>query len=161
MTRLRRLLARFFELSLNEQRLVLSAAILMPGVWVGLRMLGLQRFLTLLQRPRVQHEGHQVEFATLQTAGRIVNAAAHHTLGANVCLTRSVVLWWLLRLQGIETRLRLGVRLSHGQFLAHAWVEHGDRPINDRFDIAEDFAPFDIKQFSSEECDQSRKPQIM
>jgi transglutaminase superfamily protein len=43
------------------------------------------------------------------------------------CLERAVALDRLLRRHGIErARIRVGVRLDQGQFLAHAWVELGD-----------------------------------
>lgn len=44
------------------------------------------------------------------------------------CLTRSLVLTSLLARRGIESTLVIGVR-RNGDFEAHAWVEHDDRPV--------------------------------
>jgi hypothetical protein len=43
------------------------------------------------------------------------------------CLTRSLVLTALLARRGIAGTLVIGVR--HDPFAAHAWVEHGGRPL--------------------------------
>lgn len=75
--------------------------------------------------------------------GRLVNRVAHHVLPPDNCLTRSLCLQWLLRRHGIDTELRLGVKLDEGQLHAHAWVEMGGHPVNDREDVAERFLPFE------------------
>jgi Transglutaminase-like superfamily len=42
--------------------------------------------------------------------------------GLVTCLPRSLTLWWLLRRQGIESELRIGVRRDGERIVAHAWV---------------------------------------
>jgi hypothetical protein len=79
----------------------------------------------------------------LPRLGTLVNSAAHHALGPANCLTRSLYLWWLLRRRGIDSQLRIGVRLNEGVLDAHAWVEYAGVPVNDRADVSADFAPFD------------------
>jgi hypothetical protein len=61
------------------------------------------------------------------------------------CLQRSIVLWALLRRQGISADLRLGVRKRPGMPVPdfHAWVELGDRVLNDRRDVRTEYAAFD------------------
>ena len=59
------------------------------------------------------------------------------------CLTRSLLLVWLLRRRGVSTDLRIGVRLSQGNLEAHAWVEHEGSAINEASDIGARFAAFD------------------
>ena len=51
-------------------------------------------------------------------------------VGAN-CLHRSIVLWWLLRRQGVACHIRFGVRKGGTALRAHAWVEHRDTVLND------------------------------
>ncbi|MBS1842021.1 MAG: lasso peptide biosynthesis B2 protein, partial [Acidobacteria bacterium] len=54
---------------------------------------------------------------------RMVRAAARHGLGNPSCLEESLVLAYLLRRQGIEAQLRIGVKKNIPKFEAHAWVE--------------------------------------
>lgn len=46
------------------------------------------------------------------------------------CLSRSLVLWWLLQRQGIRCEMRIGTRQSMGEFQAHAWLEYQGAPVN-------------------------------
>ena len=134
-------LARFRALSWPEQRVVVVAMLLLPPFWIGLRVLGLSRFLTWLTRspvvvraPRSREE--------LAAIGALVNVAGNHVPFPSTCLTRSLVLKWVLRCRGVDSELRIGVRLNEGTFEAHAWVEHEGQPLNDAQDIAARFAAF-------------------
>jgi Transglutaminase-like superfamily len=60
--------------------------------------------------------------ARAQVVARIVGIAAGHSPVRVSCLHRSLVLWWLLRREGIPCQLRLGAHAAAGQFEAHAWV---------------------------------------
>jgi len=141
MQRLTRKLSQFLALTAPERRTFLAAMALLPLFWVGLRILGLQRLQTRLQRNPLPVAATltPIEFTRL---GALVNSAAHHALGPANCLTRSLYLWWLLRRRGVDTQLRIGVRLTAGALDAHAWVEYAGAPINDRLDVSADFAPF-------------------
>jgi hypothetical protein len=52
-----------------------------------------------------------------------------------------LTLWWLLRIQGIDSDIRIGVRKGT-RLEAHAWVEINSTVVNDRSDIGCDFVPF-------------------
>jgi hypothetical protein len=141
MKRLARHLARLRSLSPSGQRSLLAAAALMPVFWLGLRLLGLPRFQARLQRSRVTRDA-AMTLADIQALGELVNIAARHTLGPRTCLTRSLLLGWLLRRRGVESQLRIGVRLANGVLDAHAWVECAGVPVNDRPDVGTQFASF-------------------
>ena len=71
----------------------------------------------------------------------IERAAEHGPIRAT-CLERAVALDRMLRRHGISRgRIRVGVRLEDGQFLAHAWVELGDLILAD--------APRRVRAFQS------------
>lgn len=59
------------------------------------------------------------------------------------CLSRSLTIWLLFRLQGLETSLHIGTRCVKGEFQAHAWVDYKSRHLNagrlvtDRYTIFE------------------------
>ena len=141
MQRLTRNLSRFLALAPSERRTFLTAIALLPLFWIGLRVLGLQRLQARLQRKPLRHPAALTP-DELPRLGALVNSAAHHALGPANCLTRSLYLWWLLRRRGVDTQLRIGVRLSGGTLDAHAWVEHAGVPINDRPDVSANFTPF-------------------
>jgi hypothetical protein len=141
MSRLARHLARFGSLSGAEQRTLLAAALWMPLFWLGLRLLGLPRFQARLQRSAVTR-GAAMSLPDIQALGELVNIAARHTLGPRTCLTRSLLLGWLLRRRGVASDLRIGVRLNQGVLDAHAWVECGGVPVNDQPDVGTQFASF-------------------
>ena len=82
----------------------------------------------------------QPEAAALGVA---VNRAANHVLGPATCLTRSLLLRWLLRRYGTPSDLRIGVRFEEGELAAHAWVEKDGIPLNDRPELVARYAAFD------------------
>jgi hypothetical protein len=141
MQRLTRKLSQFLALTTPDRRTFLAAMAILPLFWIGLRTLGLQRLQTRLQRTPLRPSATLTP-DDLTRLGTLVNSASHHALGPANCLTRSLYLWWLLRLRGVDSQLRIGVRLTKGALDAHAWVEYGGVPVNDRPDVSADFAPF-------------------
>jgi len=141
MTRMRHDLAKFRTLSCAQRRMLLKAAMLLPCVWIGLQLAGLRRLRTWLDQPRSAGSGtfSPDEIATL---ARMVNAGARLAPGPVTCLTRSLLLDWLLRRRGLPSELRIGVRLHRGTLEAHAWVEVGGTPVNDRKDIGSEYEKF-------------------
>jgi len=142
MQRLTHKLQQFLALTAPERRTFLAAMALLPLFWISLRILGLQRLQTRLQRKPLPRPA-RLTTDQLPRLGTLVNSAAHHALGPANCLTRSLYLWWLLRRRGIDSQLRIGVRLNGGVLDGHAWVEYAGVPVNDRADVSADFAPFD------------------
>jgi Transglutaminase-like superfamily len=59
------------------------------------------------------------------------------------CLDRSVFLWYLMRLNRLDPRLRVGITASDGPLEGHAWVELEGAVVNDVADVADRFAVFD------------------
>jgi hypothetical protein len=60
-------------------------------------------------------------------------------LWSGTCLTRSIVLYVMLRQHGYEPRLIVGVHGAQRAFDAHAWVTVGGIPVADASEIAERF----------------------
>lgn len=142
--RVRRLfanLAKFSSLSVSEQWTILTAAACMPLFSAGLRIFGLRRLDAWLRTARVP-EKRGLPPEQVMRLGDLVNIAARHVPCGATCLTRSLVLGWLLQRRGVATELRIGVRLVGGVLDAHAWVEYLGVPVNDRRDVALQFAPF-------------------
>ena len=139
---LRRKLRRLRELSGKQIRYVGIAWFALPVVWLALRAAGLARTLHWLDRsPRRVATVAQVQQA--RALGEAVNIAASYTLFSTTCLSRSLLLHWLLRLHGIVSELRIGVQMVNCQLRAHAWTECAGVPVNDAVDIANQFSTFD------------------
>jgi hypothetical protein len=60
--------------------------------------------------------------------------------GHGACLSRSLVLCRLLRAQGLEVGLELGVRRVGGRLAGHSWVTWRGQPLFERVDPGRDFA---------------------
>jgi len=135
--------AQFRALTAPQQRMLVAAWLWLPLFWLGLRWLGLPRLQAWLQRrPLAADPAKALALPDIQALGEAVNIAARHTPFPATCLTRSLLLGWLLRRRGVASSLRIGVRLPQGALDAHAWVECAGVPVNDRSDIAAQFASF-------------------
>lgn len=69
---------------------------------------------------------------------------AHYSIYPADCLTRSLVLQYLLTRRGGEAQLCLGVRKLTGQFEAHAWVEVEGVPLNELETVREIYTALDL-----------------
>lgn len=142
MKRLGARLAKFNALSWPERRTLLAAMAWLPLFWLGLRCFGLQRLQAWLQRPTAASAGSLTR-AEIARMGALVNSAARWAPIPATCLTRSLLLGWMLRRRGVASQLRIGVRLVQGTLAAHAWVEYEGVPINDQPDVGQQFAAFE------------------
>jgi hypothetical protein len=138
--RLRQDWHRFTTLSWPHKRVLIEASLCMPLFWLGVHVLGLARLQSLLRR-RVAEVC--LPPSEIQAMGELVNLAARRSPLPATCLTRSLLLTWLLQRRGVRAELRIGVRIADDGLQAHAWVECEGRPVNDKADIAKDFAPFE------------------
>jgi hypothetical protein len=111
-----------------------------PSVFAcGLAILILKSALTLVgYETTLRWIGRHVRTASCLTDvdSELVNAAEHAVAiaaalypGRARCLEQSLVLYYLLRRQGVAVRYRQGVQAY--PFEAHAWIEYRGQPIND------------------------------
>jgi len=141
MKRFKTKLAKFSALSWPERRTLLAAMAWLTLFWLGLRVFGLHRFQFWLQRVNMPMECGFSKEEILYIA-TLVNIAASQAFVPATCLTRSMLLGWMLQRRGVVSQLRIGVRLNQGVLDAHAWVEYAGVPINDQADVGEQFLPF-------------------
>jgi hypothetical protein len=135
---------KFQQLSGWEQRLFLQSLVLLPLTALGLRWFGLKRFQKFLSR-RLPVQPPSPTDDDLTRSARIaqtVDRAARNGAYRANCLQRSFMLWWLLRLRGIDSQLRIGVRKSSQRFEAHAWLEYDGVVLNDKANVADRFSVF-------------------
>lgn len=135
---MRRAWQRWRELSVKERLILLEALFLLPLAGILLRLFryqkvlhGLQRMTPLRRRPSAEETAER-----MKRMGKLVNIAAWRGAYRATCLRRSLVLWWMLRRRGMDSRIRVGVRNDGGEFASHAWVEWEEQVINDAADVA-------------------------
>ena len=154
-------LRRFRRLAAPERASLLWAFVLVPATGAALRVVGLQRWKTLLRwtLPRESSIRANLSEAEKSTAidfakrtGRMVAAAAREGLYHGRCLEQSVTLWWLLARRKLPAELHIGVRKADAGIEAHAWVELFGTVVNDSDGVRQDFVPFgrDIASLRSE-----------
>ena len=136
-------LEKFSTMAWPKQKALLTSMLLLPLFWAGLRVLGLARFQLLLNRSPLGTKMPPT-WDEIVAIGALVNIAANHVPGPTTCLTRSLLLIWLLRRRGVSGELRIGVQLAQGKLDAHAWVEYAGKPVNDAQDVAERYAAFTV-----------------
>ncbi len=145
---------RIWGLDRNSRWLLLQAFLLLPLIAISLKLWGLKptqaglaRLLPAakipvensVQHPSVADIRHS---KIIKTIGMVRLAVRYCQPWAN-CLKKSLVLWGLLRYQGIESELRIGVRRETVKFEAHAWVECEGFVLNDTPNVRDRFAMFE------------------
>lgn len=130
-----------------EKRLLFRALALLPLVAISLTVLGLRRTQSWLARGPAPLSPPAIEALRdeVMRAARMVQVARrYHSLWAN-CLAHAVTLWALLRRQGIDSDLRIGVRNDHQRrqrFEAHAWLEWKGEVLTDTEDVRQRYHAF-------------------
>ena len=131
---------KFQELSWAEKFLLAQALLLLPINVLGLRILGFRRWQSVLER-MIASPTNTTDVVAAQGIARIVNSASAQIF-RNVCLPRSMTLWWMLGRRGIASELRIGVRKEDHIFTAHAWLECQGMVLNDSAEVGNNFTPF-------------------
>lgn len=124
-------------LTLREWGLVWEMVFVCVGVQVGLCLMPVSRFLSLLRHlpdhPQVSAPFPMTEFQ------RFAAACFRRAPWRMSCLAQSLVLLTLLRRRGLPARVRIGLA-KHGERLrAHAWVEHDGQVLLDDPAIPQQF----------------------
>jgi hypothetical protein len=108
----------------------LECGLMMVIVRIALKTAGFARTQRWIRgRVEATPERSTVELAAIATTEYAVAMAGALYPGRALCLEQSLVLYYLLRRQGVPVRFAMGVQ-AH-PFSAHAWVEYRGAPIND------------------------------
>ena len=124
------------RLGIFDKLFALKVGIYITVVEIWLRKHGVLKCQTALaklaERPRLLHKKPIDQQAEVQRICELVEYGnKRFTAYPADCLSRSLVLQYLLRSHGIDAKLKLGVRNTTGRFESHAWVEHNARPLNE------------------------------
>jgi hypothetical protein len=137
---------KFRSLKPAWRRRLIQAACLLPLISLAVRVGGLNRTYASLNR----FSGHPAlkplkndQVVTRKTA-TIVNYLQKNGPYRGNCLSRSLLLWWMLQRRGIVSTLVLGVRRDADGFTAHAWVEYQGQPLNAREQVRQIYTSLDV-----------------
>jgi hypothetical protein len=138
--------SKFRVLTFRERAILGVAMVLLPLLHLALRVFGFVRVCRMLERVRPLDDApttppDEEQFTLAYSTARLVRVAASRGLYRANCLDQSVTLWSFLRLQGVETTIRIGVR-RRPLLEAHAWVELDSIVVNDRSDVGQSFEAF-------------------
>jgi hypothetical protein len=129
------------QFSNHERRLLSQALFLLPCVALSLKIQGFQRTYALLNKFSCTLKSSPPILDPLFTTSRLFKIATKYHRWA-VCLPKSLVLWFLLRCQGIVADLQIGTRFKDGEFQAHAWVEYQGTIVGEQQDTSHPFTSF-------------------
>ncbi|HKV27399.1 MAG TPA: lasso peptide biosynthesis B2 protein [Candidatus Acidoferrales bacterium] len=139
--------SRFRKLSGRQRHDFFLGLVLLPVVTAWVSLFKFRSVQETLERwysgVPVKMRDDAANLAEVHSAARMVDAASRRGIVRGNCLSRSIVLWWLLRRRGIPTQLRIGARKTGNVFEAHAWVEMAGLPINDSEDVQTRYTPFE------------------
>jgi len=121
---------------------LLRCLVLIPWVEFSVRWRGPRHWLPTASTPERRRERPSAA-AQAESIARWVDAAYRRSPFRPTCLTRSLVLYRLLRARGLPCELQIGVRKEDAQFEAHAWVECVGIAVNDSNDVHQRFTHFD------------------
>jgi transglutaminase-like putative cysteine protease len=109
---------------------VLTCGLAIFAVKLALRVRGFGRTIRWIRRRVHPIAGSNViALDAVRVAGHTVAMAGALYPGRAMCLEQSLVLYYLLRRQGVPIRFVMGVQPR--PFGAHAWVEYEGTPVND------------------------------
>lgn len=120
---------------------VLWSGLMIAALKLSLRTRGFARTLAWVRR-RVETvpKAPDVDPAVVKAAEWSVAMAAAFYPGRAQCLERSLVLYYILRRQGVPVRYCHGVQ--PWPLISHAWVEYRGEVINDVPERVEEFSRF-------------------
>ena len=141
-SRLCRCWRAFGELSWRRRGLLIRAWLLLLIAAPALGAFGF-RWTQAVLGPAAGASPGRHDLASAQAIARIVVGAGIMNPFRPNCLARALVLLRLLRRQGLDARLRIGVATPDGAFAAHAWIEHGGVALTEATASVRSYAAFD------------------
>jgi hypothetical protein len=127
-------------------RLLMQSSFLLLLLKPGLRVLGFNRIANWLGiAPGNLDLQFESQFqARAEDIAYLVQGVAARLPVRSTCLARSLVLWRLLKSEGIDAQLYIGVRGTQALndvLNAHAWIEFNGHVLNDNEEVRTTFFP--------------------
>ena len=138
------------QLDRQQQKLFISSVFLLKTADLLLHFFLYQNLYQRLAKliPLKDPAPAEVTLVRAAQTAAVVELAADGRLANATCLRRSLVLWYLLRRDGIDSDLRLGVRKQGSGVFGHAWVEIDGTVINDEPDVIRQYTLMELERRS-------------
>lgn len=113
-----------------------------------LQIIGLNRSLSILRHflknPKIIYEipSEDKLLAFSEYTNRLFNAFRGRKFVYCNCLSSSILLWFILKRQGLDTHLLIGAKKNNGKLVAHAWIEIGQYPLNAGKEVRQGYSTF-------------------
>jgi len=132
-------LRKLRNLSRSDWGVLLDCAWVIPAVELNIRWRAPRRWLPAVS-DSTPPPASPASSAAADRVAHLVDAVYRRLPFEPTCLTRSLVLYRLLRARGIPCQLRIGLRKNQAALEGHAWTET-DRPPADaaNFDVVLSF----------------------
>jgi hypothetical protein len=118
-------LANFLRVSNSERWMLIKVTCLLGATWVALRIFPFQRVYRWMAS--ASQPGNKRGDKNILDVGQVciaVNKAGRYFLGADSCFPQALAGEMLLKRNGYQANLRIGViKHDDGSLRAHAWVE--------------------------------------
>ena len=146
---LQRIWHRWQGLSWHERWFLVKISLALPCIWLAVRILSFDRLAGILGKTRRSvgrkaGPGDETEEALIERIVSAVSRAARFSPFRPQCFERSLMIWWLLRREGVSCDVRLGVRRAGGNVEAHAWVERDGASITGGSQTGDAYRSFPI-----------------
>ena len=129
------------NLNRQQKKLYLYSLVYLKAISILLHLFRYQDLHKFLKKrvPLKSNLPSELAISRATKLSGIVESAGRTRLVNASCLRRSLVLWYLLRREGIESNLCFGVRKVADEIIGHAWVEIDGSVINDDQENVEQF----------------------
>lgn len=134
--------------SWSDWFVLVEVSALLPLVRIGVRVISFKTLASLLAGNKPLRE---TGTPNPDRTAYLVNLASRHHFLKPTCLEKAIILYAILRREGISAEITIGTMKKNGEFQAHAWVEYLGRVILGR--SVEPYAPL----FSLDEARSQRK----
>lgn len=137
---------KFFNLSFKDKQKIVIYFVLFHIFLVAFRIFDYRKSKNVIDRlinPIRKTKYTYGRFVKYES--KIINYSTRNCLLKSTCLEKSLFLYFILGLYGINCDLKIGIQGSTHNFSAHAWLEHGSIIINDNPKSIENYLPFNAK----------------
>ena len=114
-----------------------------PVLKICLRVFGFNRVLTFLKSLLPAAAPRKTK-KTIEPYRDLMKIYYRLFPATDVCLPISLIFWWMLRREGIETKLYFGMQKEQGNLLAHAWIEHDGIPVTADKNVRRKYKSFEV-----------------
>ena len=130
-------------LSAREGRFLVLGVLVLPFVTVGVRIAGFDAVRGIVARLAPRSDRRNGDPDRPLEVARMIEIAGRRGIVRATCVPQALLTWGILRREGFEVSIRIGVRRDGELLRAHAWVEHRGEPL-EAVAIGEGgFAPLD------------------